>query len=300
MEKNNIYKYRNEKLESLLSTSNDPAAIKSFREHYSSFRPVLDQIYNNDKPELFNVVDHVDFLKKDMHNLVIDKGICLAEERDIFILDNFNKSSIHPSPKLNLDIIEHSKILEKLNCSNDSLDAIMFDFNKSEYISKIKNLSTKTVDIVNIEKHPNYESVRQALAKLIETFDSSHIDFLTNLAENYETFLLVTLEPYIALVLGGTLFMKVIGSLHIKGSFKKIVIDLITLRKNREYVRPSLTKKILTYLLRLYNDFSITSLTSSITNVKTFDKYLCNLMVIWLMQALVVVFSVIYIFSFFS
>ena len=290
-----------QKLEDMLSKSNNNNSMENFKSHYSDFRPVLDQISDSQRTNnLFDIYDHARFLKKDMINLVMEKALCLSEQRDVFILDNFGPDSIYPSPKVNLDVIEHSKILDRLNVPQDSLDAIMFDFNNAEYLSDIRNISTKTVNTGNIERHPDYKTVRKALSELVDTFDYSHLDFFHNLAEHFDKFFLVTLEPYMALTLGTVLFMNVIGLLHVKGSFKKIMIDLILLRKEKEAVHPGLISKILIYLFEVYNDFNNKlSFISSITEVPYFDNYFRKFLVVWFMQTVIVVSLVFYILSFF-
>ena len=275
--------------------------MELFKAHHSDFRPVLDQISDTKRTNnLFDVYDHARFLKEDLTNLIRDKAICLSERRDVFILDNFGTDSIYPSPKINLDIIEHSKTLDRLNVPQDSLDAIMFDYNNAEYLSEIRTISPKTVNTGNIENHSEYKTVRKALSDLVDTFDFTHLDYYQYLAEHSEKFFLATLEPYMALTLGSVLFMSVIGLLHVKGSFKKIIIDLIILRKKREAFKPGLIFKILTYLFGRYDSFSRRiSLISSLNNAPYFHVYFRRLFVLFLVQTVIVTSLIFYILSFF-
>ena len=311
-----LFGYKNRKLEKMLS--NDPTLnIQNFKNHYENYKPVMDQINKFDKKkDLIDIQESAEFAKKDLYNLVIDKSSpctpeekqkfikeilrpsteaekksfnnlvlnnvesCSPEERDIFINEIFGDAPLRPIPRSKQDLKDIMRLLDYLGVTpHESITSLRYHFDSPEEDSIIDDIASRHLNFYRIEHSNRLEKFSAAMYSLIKNLDYTFLEFLKENIIKYEDFMLISFEPYIVLSLGSTFFLAIFQSLHVRGTFKRVMLKIIAKREAEFGFFTKLKTFIVRKALRWINmcigprKFGLLS-----------DK-LCDYMFIWICQS---------------
>ena len=282
-----IFGPRNKKLEKMLSNDVN-LNIRDFKKHYRSYKPVIEEIGNFDKKDLLDTNEIAEFTKKDLYNLVInDKEPCSPEERDEFINQWFGRAPYRTMPLSKHEIVDTVRVLDYLGATpHESLAALRYYFDSPIHDCIIDDIASKHLNFRRVESHSKMFMVRTAIFNLIRNLD---YNFLLHLKENimkHDDFMLICFEPYIALSVGGVIFLGIFQSLHVRGTFKKIMIDIISVRQSHfsmdTKVKVHIVKKVRNWLNKILGRRKFGLITD----------HLCHHIFSWFSQSVCALFAV--------
>jgi len=211
-----------------------------FKKHYNNYKPTLDQIKNFDISSLKSSSEAANlaelkhnaartFAKSDFHNL-----FSTPYNKE---LRNKYLEEVLPDFQHIQKIKEYRDLLDWIDCNPQHLHELSTFMRATKNQDFIATTFQKTVNYGNyILKHPDISNVIDIMSKKIQNCTTQQLEILNHVCTNYESFALVTFEPYLAVCVGNILFFKVFIPLHKAGAFSlfmnKVISAQLNLRAN--------------------------------------------------------------------
>ncbi|MGL5963202.1 MAG: hypothetical protein ACRCZ2_02200 [Fusobacteriaceae bacterium] len=183
-----------------------------FEEHYTKFKPCLDEIKTFDKSNLISVAERKGFVVNDLRQLVT------AYDKKLELQNNL-LTEIQPDHICLPKISKFQKVLAQFEDPAEELSYLKDYFLSVEnevgecFRQNLKGYwSAKSFEI-----NEDLNSAVNLLASEVAKWAPDHVEILLYYSEHFEKFSLVTLEPYLYALVGGKIFFAIFVPLHFEG-----------------------------------------------------------------------------------
>jgi hypothetical protein len=238
------------------------SSTELFRDHYSNFKPVLDELNkvgadNLDSFKLNSIGEIACFFRSDCNSL-------FNYPYNKSLRHSFYKT-LEPSFPEIFGIDDYNSSIQKLSTQPVHCLNKASEYYNTVEISVIRDTIESSIGFLSdLTQHPDYNTIVNIIAQNLSKFSEEDLESLTYFVINHEKLALVTLEPYLISVLGLTYFFKFFYPLHSTEAFKILIKSAVS---KQILLRDCLHRRISLYCnkcLKLYS--SIEPLINKITN----------------------------------
>jgi|JI10StandDraft_1071094.scaffolds.fasta_scaffold100600_2 hypothetical protein len=189
-----------------------------FEEHYTKFKPCLDEIKTFDKSNLISVAERKGFVVSDLRQLVT------PYDRQLELRNNL-LTEIQPDHICLPKISKFKQILAQFGDPAEELSYLKDYFLSVEnevgecFRQNLKGYwSAKSFEI-----NEDLDSAVNLLASEVAKWAPDQVEILLYYSEHFEKYSLVILEPYIYALVGGQIFFAIFVPLHFEGMFHNYI-----------------------------------------------------------------------------